>query len=1053
MTGKLIFCNLCLCSLLIRPLAAQVASSTTLVGTVTDNSGAVIPGAIVVAVQDATKAAYKGVTSGAGDYTLPYVAVGTYTITVEAPGFEKVVHTNVSIEIDHTVRSDFSLPLGAVTNQVTVSDVPPAIATDDASLVQTLSTTTISSLPVVGHDALQLALTSAGVQLSSNVTVGDPPGEAFAGPGYRGEQQDVSLDGVTLMNSIHVTVDFPPSPDALQEFSVQTGTYSAQYGGHLGIHVNAVTKAGGNDFHGVISEYNQNGAFAAHGRFDQPDTPKNPLNQNQFGAELDGPVLIPKIYNGKNKTFFMFDFQGRREINKNSTIFTVMTAPERTGNFSALLTAPQPVTLTDPVNPSCIIANVIQPQCISPYAQELLNFMPPDPNLPGVTQNLNFPVANADPWNQYIGRIDETMNDKTRLYFRYAYMNADPYAGVPFFPDSAYTPSKQANFVLGDTQVITPNLVNQFLVGRNQVSIRSTNGYYENPTLDSQLNVLTIPGYANPIGDPGDPLVTITNYTGMGSTARNSSQTDEYTSGTDTISWNHGAHNIIGGLDIARVYTTRFAQNSPRGSFTFNGTFTGDASADFMRGLIESDTTPVPQPESSGLQWKDDFFVVDKWNATRSLTLNLGLRYELPTVPTSPSGIANVLNAAGTALIPNPPTPNYTFTLPNHAEWAPRIGLAYRLSPKWVIRSGGGIYYSPDTLNPITILSLNPPFAENFTYTTTVSNPVITFGNPNPVAALGTSAKPDIYTIGPYFPSAMMEQYSLDVERVLWPDAGIDIQFMGNHTDHLDTTWQQNAPLPGPGQIQVRRPDQNFGNIQKIANIEHSNFNGLNIAFNQRLHHGLSAQLNYTFSHSLDMGLYSTGGGAIVNPNDPESDYGNSSDDIRQHFVANFVWQMPFLLHAANPFLRTTFSGWSFSGIEGIQTGNPVNVTINMDQANTGQTNERPNRIGPIHAGSCGGVLVACVNSDAFALPTLYTYGDAARNPFYGPRTVNLNAALAKTFPVHERLNFQFRADAYNAFNHVDWGPPNGVWTSPTFGNITTAGPMRIFEFEGRLIF
>jgi hypothetical protein len=1053
MKGRSIFSILCLCITLMRPLAAQVASSTTLVGTVTDTSGAAVPGARVVAVQDATKASYKGVTSGTGDYTLPYVAVGTYTITVDAGGFQRVVHTNVSIEVNHTVRSDFALPLGAVTDQVIVSDAPPAIATDDAALVQTLSSTTISSLPVVGHDALQLALTSAGVQLSSNVTVGDPPGEAFAGPGYRGEQQDVSLDGVTLMNSIHVTVDFPPSPDALQEFSVQTGTYSAQYGGHLGIHVNAISKTGGNAFHGVLSEYNQNGLFAAHGRFDLPGTRKNPLNQNQFGGELDGPVIVPKLYNGKNKTFFMFDYQGRREINKTATIFTVMTAPERTGDFTALLTAPHPVTLADPVSSGCIVANVIQPQCISPYAQQLLNFMPPDPNLPGVTQNLNYSVANADPWNQYIGRLDETINDNSRLFFRYAYMNADPYAGIAFFPDSAYTPSKQNNFVVGYTRVISPNLVNQFLIGRNQVSIRSTNGYYNNPSLASQLSVLSIPGYANPPGNPGDPSVAITNYTGTGSSARNSSQTDEYTSGTDTISWNHGSHNFVAGLDIARVYTTRFAQNSPRGSFTFNGVMTGDAAADFMRGLIESDTTPVPQPESSGLQWKDDFFVVDKWNATRNLTLNLGLRYELPTVPTSPSGIANVLNAAGTALIPNPAKPNYAFTLPNHAEWAPRIGLAYRLSPKWVVRGGGGIYYSPDTLNPITILSLNPPFAENFTYTTTRVEPVITFADPNPEAALGTSAKPDIYTIGPYFPSAMMEQYSLDVERVLWPDSGIDIQFIGNHTDHLDTTWQQNAPLPGPGQIQVRRPNQNFGNIQKIANAEHSNFNGLNIAFTQRLHHGVSAQFNYTWSHSLDMGLYSEGGGAIVNPYDGAADYGNSNDDIRHRFVANFVWQMPFLLHTPNPFLRAAFSGWSFSGIEDIQTGNPVNATIGVDEANTGQANQRPDRIGPIHAGSCGSILVACVNSNAFALPALYTYGDAARNPFYGPGTVNLNSALAKTFALYEGWSFQFRADAYNTFNHVDWGPPNGVWTSPTFGNITTAGPMRIFEFEGRLVF
>jgi hypothetical protein len=221
-------------------MSGQVASSTTLVGAVTDDSGAVIPNARILAVQDATKMAYKGVTSGTGDYVLPYVAVGTYTITVEADRFEKQKHTNVLVEVNHTVCTDFTLKIGAATNEVTVTSAEPAIATDDASLVQTLSTQAIASQPVVGDYALKLVLKTAGVQQSGDVTVGDPPGESFAGPGVRGEQQDVSLDSVRLMNSIHVTVDFPPSPDALQEFSVQTGTYSTQYGGNLGIHLGSL---------------------------------------------------------------------------------------------------------------------------------------------------------------------------------------------------------------------------------------------------------------------------------------------------------------------------------------------------------------------------------------------------------------------------------------------------------------------------------------------------------------------------------------------------------------------------------------------------------------------------------------------------------------------------------------------------------------------------------------------------------------------------------------------------------------------------------------------
>jgi hypothetical protein len=728
----------------------------------------------------------------------------------------------------------------------------------------------------------------------------------------------------------------------------------------------------------------------------------------------------------------------------------VLTDAERGGDFSALK-----VALSDPptADPTCIVANVIQPRCISPYSLEVLNFLP-HANLPGLSQNLSVTPASGNIFDQYYTRIDEAINDKTRLYFRYAYQKANPYTGGVFLPDSTYSPSTQNNFVFGYTQVLTPNLINQALVGRNQVALNSANGYFVNPSLQSQLSVLTIPGYTNPAGNPGDPTVAISGYTGTGSAARNSLQTDEVWTGTDTVNWNHGAHSIIAGFDLSRVFTTRFAANSPRGSFNFTGAMTGDGGADFIRGLIASDTTPAIQLESSGLQWRDDFYVLDKWNATHKLSLNVGLRYELPTVPTAPSGLANTLSADGTTLVPNTVTPGYVFTKPNHNQWAPRVGFAYRAGAGWVVRGGAGLYYSPDTTNVITILSLNPPFSTNYSYNASRANPTLTFGNPNAAGALGAAAVPDILTIGPRFPSAEMTQWSLDVEKGLWQDAGIDLQYQGNYTYHLDTSWQQNAPLPGPGTIQSRRPNQHFGNIRNLYNEAVSKYNGINVVFTQRMHHGLSAQLNYTFSHSLDMGLFSTGGGQIVNPYNFRSDYGNSADDVPQRFVGNYVWQIPYFAHSST-LVRTVAAGWSVSGITTIQTGLPVNVTITADRANTGQTGQRPNQVGPIHAESCGAVRVNCVNASAFATPVLYTYGNAGRNLFAGPGYVNFDTALAKTFHIHDNVAFQFRADAYNTFNHPNWGPPSGNFSSlGTFGNITTlATNMRIFEFMGRLTF
>jgi len=1050
MKYALLLCFLpCLVVLPLHEAFGQAASATTLVGTVTDNSGAAVSNATVVAVQNATKVTYKGLTTATGAYSMPYVDIGIYTITVEASGFRKFTRTEIEVQINQTVRTDFNLVLGSVTEEVTVSSAAPPIATDDAAIVQTLETEAISSLPVAGHDTLKLALTTAGVIQSGDVTVGDPPGESFAGPGQRGEQNDVSLDGVTMLNTIHRTVNFPPSPDAIQEVSVQTGTYSAQYGTYLGVHINAISKSGGNQLHGVVSEAIRNDAFNTHGRFDAPGSKKTPLRQNQYGAEIDGPILLPHLYDGRDKSFFMFDYQARRQISSTSQLFTVLTAAERRGDFSALSTH-----LSDPVDPTCIVGNVIQQRCIDPHSLEYLNFMPPLPNLPGQSNNLRLAISSGNNFDQYITRIDHTVNEKTRVFFRYAYQTASPFSGAPFIPDTTYSPSTQNNFVAGYTQVFTPNLINQFLIGRNQVSLNSANGYFVNPALQNQLSALTIPGYQNPEGNPGEPNVTMSGYQALGSAARNSLQTDEVWTGTDTLSWSHGAHNIITGMDVSRNITTRFAANSPRGSFNFTAIMTGDGGADFMRGLIASDTTPVIQLESAGQQWRNDFFVLDKWNIGHDLSINIGLRYELPKVPYSPSGIANVLGPDGASLVPATTTPNYKFTDTNWNQWAPRLGLAYRMKGDWVIRAGAGLYYSPATMNALTILSLNPPFSTNFTYNASHANPVINFGNPNPSSAVGGTPVPDIITLSRYFPSAMMTQWSFDVEKGLWKNAGIDFQAVGNRTDHLDTSLQVNAPKPGPGTIQSRRPNQHFGNIRNLYNGSVSNYDGFNVVFTQRTNHGVSGQVSYTWSHSLDMGLYSTGGGQIVNPYNIDSDYGNSSDDIRHRLVGNYVWHLPFFTANSHAFVRTALGSWSLSGIATIQTGLPVNITITQDQANTGQSSQRPNRVGSIH-GKCGEVIVNCINRNAFALPAQYTYGNSARNPFYGPGLVNFDTALAKTFPIHDRLAFQFRADAYNTFNHVNWGPPSGNWSAAaTFGNITTtATNMRIFEFMGRIVF
>ena len=633
--------------------------------------------------------------------------------------------------------------------------------------------------------------------------------------------------------------------------------------------------------------------------------------------------------------------------------------------------------------------------------------MAPPPNLPGAVENSQMPTIDENNWNQFTTRIDHTFNVNARLYGRYGYQKAKASTGAVFVPDTSYTPSTQHNWVVGHTQVITNNLVNQFQVGRNTVSLNSANGYFLDDSLLPQLEKMPVlPGFENPPGNPGEPSISISGYSGIGSGARNSLQTDDVWSTTNSLNWTRGAHNVITGFEISRTYTTRFAANNPRGQITFNGSMTGDAAADFMRGIVLSDTTPTVQLGSSGLQWKHAYFVLDKWNATRNLSLNIGLRYELPMVGSSPSGVGNALNREGTALVPETQTPNAKFTLPDHKNFAPRFGFAYRLGSKWVVRGGAGIYYNPTTNNVYTILSLNPPYGSNFTYNASRANPVITLSDLTPLAALGTaSPTPDILTIGPEFPTGTMNQWSLSVERTLWPSAVLDLQYLGSRSFHLDTSWQRNTPAPGPGPIQARRPNPLWGRIREISNNAVASYNGMNVILTQRMRKGLSLNLNYTWAHNLDMSDFSTGGGNITYPDDWWADYGNSSWDIRHRFAGSYTWQLPFFQEAStNAFLARVLGGWSIAGIVTMESGTPVNVTSGRDIANTGAASQRPDLVGRIDASRCGEILVACINADAFAMPAAFTYGNAGRNLFHGPESIIVDTSFAKNFTIAQYL-------------------------------------------------
>ena len=911
----------------------QLATTTSLVGTVSDSSGKIIPGAKVTATETRTHDTYNTTTNGQGNYTFEFVRVGVYNITVEQPGFQKFTKTGIIVDIDQTVRTDIALTVGAVSQSVTVEAIVSAIKTDDASVSEILSTRSVAELPLNGRDPMSLATTTAGVLPGAKTSAtGTPPGEDYNGAGTREIQNEISVDGISILNNLITTTPVQPMVEAIQEVSVQTGTYSAQYGSYLGVHINMVTKSGTNQIHGSVFEFLNNQVLNARNFFTLP-TPANPtaakppLRQNQFGVEVDGPVVIPKIYNGRNKTFFMASYGGFRLDQSQTSLSTSMPASFFTGNFSNVPTsAITHGVIVDPLNSNTPFpGNIIPTTRISPVTLKLQSYYPAT-DLPGLASNYSVPVPTTINTDQTVDRIDQNIGDKVRLYARADNQYEHVFGGSAIPANGSTTPVTNSNYSVGYTQTFTPNLVNDLRVGRNYFATATLNPFAVAGNANAGTS-LGIPGFNGDTvyNNPGIPDFGITGFNGLSSGGTNWYQNDSTTQLSEQISWNHHSHNIQAGMEFRRLATGRAAVNSARGSFTFNGTQTDYAPADFILGTPAIFTTPGPEVRGRTAEWRDGFFVTDKWQVSRKLTVDYGIRYELPTVAYTINGVATELNANQTALVGG--TPGFHFTYPNHKDWAPRLGMAYRITDKTVFRAGAGIYYNPNQTNSYTFLNTNPPYTTILTCNFSVGEQIPTLANPFTPGVCPTAATAGtIVTNNWNQPTPRMNQWSASLQRQMWSGGGLEVQYLGSHSYHLDRSYYNNTPyLPGPGSVNSRRPNTAFGSIRTIANDEIANYESMSVIFHQRMTHGLQMNASYTWSHTLDVSTDSNGGGTPMIPYDWKADYGNSNWDIRHRFVASFVYDIPFFA-VTNPVLKSVFTKWQANGIVTLQTGIPFNV-------------------------------------------------------------------------------------------------------------------------------
>ena len=1048
---------LCLGLFLTTSAWAQLSSQTALVGTVTDSGNLVVPGAQVVAVNINTKDTYEATTSSDGNYNIQFVRTGTYEITVTMSGFTTFKATGVEVGNNQVVRTNAVLKVGGLTESVNVEAKAQLLNTDSAVVSETIGKRAIVELPLNGRNVWNLAATTPGVLAGINSDIG----LSFRGAGQREIQNSLSLDGINSSANLLASTSMRPIADAVEEVQVQTGSTSAEYGSYLGVAINVVTKSGTNTFHGSAFNFFKDDSLNARGWYENPANPKNPLRSNQFGLEVEGPVMIPGLYDGHNKTFFMGAYEGVRAEALSPATASVPTALMRQGNFSEVSTP-----IKNPYTGEVFPGNIIPQSMLSPVSLNVLQYMPPT-NTTGTANNLATTASNKDNIDQFLGRVDQNVGNKVRLYVRYNWhdslntnIGATPALGVT-------QPRTNKNTLFTYTHTLKPTLFNDFRIGYHRLDFNTLNPFEVN-NQQGAGTALGIPGFDGDTkyNNAGIPSFTISNFSGLSTSGTNWYQFDTTFQASDVLAWNRGSHNVRTGFDLRRLATGRRAANDARGLFNFTGDMSGYGMADFMMGIPRTVIPPTDQIQGHVGGWRNGFFINDNWQAKRNLTLSLGLRYERSTPVQTYAGVADMLADDFLTIIPSPnladyPVKGFQFTEPNNKDFAPRLGATYRLNEKTVVRAGYGIYYNPNQMNSFTFLTNNPPMATVSTYTNDPNNPTLSFEHPT--GTPGAPVTPDMISPTRHLPNARKDQWSFDVQRELWASGAVNIEYVGSNTCHLDRSFFNNTPTPGAGTVDSRRPTSKFRSRRIIQNDLIADYDAVTFGLRQRMFKGLQADAHYTWSRTRDMSTHSNGGGQTMDNYDIWRDYGPANWDVPHRFVASYLYDIPFLKSSPNAVVRYLVAGWQVSGLTTIQSGTPLNVTLSTDRANIGITGQqRPNLVGAVPSLSCVDdpdqtarrrQLINCFDQSAFALPDQFTFGNAPRNVLRGPGFVSTDLSFMKNVPIGGGARFQFRAEMYNIFNNVNYGNPNTTFASANWGRITSAGSMRQVQLGGKILF
>jgi len=1067
-----------------------------IVGTVSDPSKAAIPGASITITNTQTGVKYHATTNQTGYYSTNALIPGTYTVTGESKGFQTLVVGPVKVDVNSTVAVNMTLKVGAVAQSIQVQAVAPLINTTSGTVGTIISNKTVLEMPLNGRSYTQLLELVPGSVSTGNIFEA-AGGSNYSVSGMQSMQSDFTLDGVYNNEEFFGQYGLQPVIDSIQEFKVRTNITSAEYGRAAGANIAVATKSGTNQLHGDVWEFLRNNALDANSWFSNHfGVPRPVYRHNQFGFTAGGPVYIPHVYNGKDKAFWFVDYEGTRFNEADTELGTIPTSAMLNGDFSApgLPTIYNPATTTQvgtapdgtPIySRQAFAGNIIPSSMIdSTTAAYAKAFYPSVTAAPPNNLVSTSPLTlDGTQWNV---RGDYNIASNLRFFARVTEQTITQLTPTALPTESTHLTNNFVNTEASLTWLLNPTTVLDAKSAFNRANVididtnpppGGTGFLAQHPIqgVAAEENLyppMSIAGFSSP-GQSGSPFLD-----NMWQQLADLSMVRGRQSMKTGLEWDH----MNGYTDNFGIEGNFSFTNLPTAGFDSSGATipnSGNPVASFLLALPSTGLRNVGQKAVYMHENTVAGYFEDDIRVTRKLTANLGIRYEYDGWP------YDKYNRLGTYYFDihsfawagkNPITgapPNAPRSLMN-TDWdniAPRIGLAYSITPKTVIRSGFGVFYEGNNYWMTQGTRGQWPYAVSETFSDTniifPDSPLATFfGNYFTPSATTPPNAEHVVARDNVIP--MTYQWNIGIQHQLAQNLMLEVTYVGNLAKNTPNFINANDPPPGPGVVgspQHPRPEQKYaptlGAVSLETTLSDSNYNGLQVEVDKRFSHGLQALATYTYAHAL-----ATPGaegfnynGASQNDNCRYCDYGNSFFDLPHIFTASAIYDLPFgtNMHFAshmNPVLNAIFGNWETTVLFRASSGSPYTIGIPFDVANTGPRSlvMRPNYVGGTPQTStppAGNAFVGFLNPNAFQIPAQYTFGNLGVNTVSAPALWELDAGFFKNFPIHEgKQSIQFRSEFFNLPNNHNFGCINGTLTTPGFGQAgCTDQAARIIQF------